>query len=258
MRSHNIVITGASSGLGEALAKTYAARGVTLILLGRNAEKLEATAMYCRARGTEVITHSVDVCDDAAMADVLAKVDAEHPIDLLIANAGISGGTADGIEGAEQTRRIFEVNVTGVFNTVLPVIPWMQQRNRGQIAIISSIAGFRGLGSAPAYCASKAAVRAWGEGLRLELKPYGIQVNVVCPGFIRTPMTDVNPYPMPFIMESDEAARRIQAGLLKNKPRIAFPLPMSIPLWLLSCLSPRIADVILARLPGKPPQQFKG
>jgi short-subunit dehydrogenase len=258
MAYKNIVITGASSGLGEALAKIYAERGVTLGLLGRNTEKLEALAMYCRARGTEVIIAGVDVCDEAAMTDWLAHFDADHPIDLIIANAGISGGTAGGTESPEQTRRIFDVNVTGVFNTVLPVIAWMQMRKRGHIALISSIAGFRGLGSAPAYCASKAAVRAWGEGLRLELKPHGINVSVVCPGFIKTPMTAVNPYPMPFIMEAEEAALRIKTGIEKNRPRIAFPLPMSIPMWLLSCISPRLADVLVSWLPGKPPQEFKG
>ncbi len=258
MTYKNIVITGASSGLGEALAKAYAERGVTLGLLGRNTDKLETLAMYCRARGTEVITASIDVCNEAAMTDWLAHFDADHPIDLIIANAGISGGTASGTESSEQTRRIFEVNVTGVFNTVLPVISWMQMRSHGHIALISSIAGFRGLGSAPAYCSSKAAVRIWGEGLRCQLKKQGIKVSVICPGFIKTPMTDVNPYPMPFIMEAEEAAQRIKAGIEKNRPRIAFPLPMSIPLWLLSCLSPHIGDVLVSWLPGKPPQDFKG
>jgi short-subunit dehydrogenase len=253
-----IVITGASSGLGEALAKTYATRGAVLGLLGRDQQRLYALAQFCRARGTEVTTASIDVCDADAMQAWLEGFHAHHPIDLIIANAGISGGTAEGIESAQQTRRIMDVNVGGVMNTVLPVIPLMQIRKSGHIAIISSVAGLRGLPSAPAYSTSKAAVKAWGEGLRGELAPHGIGVSVVCPGFIRTPMTDVNPFPMPFMLEAEDAAARIHKGISRNKSRIMFPWQIAIPLLLLSYLPTIISDWIAARMPGKPPQDFKG
>lgn len=253
-----IVITGASSGLGKALALAYAERGVVLALLGRNAERLEQVAQLCRARGTDVKIATIDVCDRNAMAAWIQSFDAEYPIDLVIANAGISGGTSEGIESAEQTIHIMNTNVGGVMNTVLPCIEVMQRRKRGHVAIISSVAGLRGLPSAPAYCASKAAVKAWGEGLRGELKPYDIGVSVVCPGFIKTPMTDVNPFPMPFMLEAEEAAKRIQSGIAKNKSRIMFPWQIAFPLLLLSYMPVRISDWIAARMPGKPPQTFTG
>lgn len=253
-----IVITGASSGLGEALAKNYAQRGITLGLLGRDQQKLDTLAQFCRARGTDVITASIDVCNPQAMKIWLEDFHVQHPIDLIIANAGISGGTANGVESSEQTRRIMDVNVGGVMNTVLPVIPLMQMRRSGHIALISSVAGLRGLPSAPAYSTSKAAVKAWGEGLRGELAPHGIGVTVVCPGFIRTPMTAVNPFPMPFMLEAEDAATRIRSGIAKNKSRIMFPWQIALPLVLLSYLPPIISDWIAARMPGKPPQEFKG
>jgi len=253
-----IVITGASSGLGAALAKAYAQRGNVLGLLGRDAQRLEQVAQLCRARGTQVETALVDVCDAQAMENWLAEFDAVHAIDLIIANAGISGGTADGVESAQQTYRIIDVNVLGVMHTVLPVIPWMQARGHGHIALVSSVAGLRGLPSAPAYSTSKAAVKAWGEGLRGELQPHGVGVSVVCPGFIRTPMTDVNPFPMPFMLDADNAAQRVVKGIARNASRIMFPWQIALPLLLLSYLPPVLSDWIAARMPGKPPQEFKG
>lgn len=253
-----IVITGASSGLGQALALAYAERGVALALLGRNAERLEQVAQLCRSRGTTTVIASINVCDADAMTAWINTFDAEHPIDLIIANAGISGGTSEGIESAAQTRSIMETNVTGVMNSVLPCIEHLQRRKRGHIAIISSVAGLRGLPSAPAYCASKAAVKSWGEGLRGELKPYGIGVTVVCPGFIRTPMTDVNPFPMPFMLEAETAASRIKRGIEKNKSRLMFPWQIAFPLLILSYLPVCISDWIASRMPGKPPQSFTG
>jgi short-subunit dehydrogenase len=246
-----IVITGASSGLGAALAVAYAAPGITLGLLGRDAARLSATASACTARGATAVTGTVDVCDREGMSRWLADFDSAHPIQLLIANAGISAGTGDQGEGEQQARDIFAVNVAGVLNSVLPVIPCMQKRRRGQIAIISSLAGVRGLPSCPAYSASKMAVRGWGEGLRGALKNDGVRVSVVCPGYIRTPMTEVNSFPMPFIMSAEKAAGIIVRGLARNRPRIAFPLALFLPLWFLSCLPPRLTDVFFAALPRK-------
>ena len=248
----HIAITGASSGLGAALAQAYAEPGVLLSLSGRSEERLEAVAALCRHAGAEVVITSADVTNKDAMNRWIIAADSVQAIDLLIANAGISGGTGGIAEPDEQARAIFAVNVDGVLNTVQPVIPRMVSRGEGQIALISSLAGMRGLPSAPAYSGSKAAVRVYGEALRGSLGKHGIKVSVVCPGYIRTPMTEVNNFPMPFLMEADEAARLIKRKLAGNRSRIAFPLPLYGPLWFMSCLSTAITDPLFARLPAKP------
>jgi short-subunit dehydrogenase len=246
-----IVITGASSGIGAALAKAYAAPGITLGLLGRDRTRLKEVATACLNKGATAKTGVADVRDYAAMAQLLTEFDKAQPIDLLIANAGISASAGGLYESPEQVRDIFAVNLDGVLNTVSPVIPLMQSRKCGQIAIISSLASIRGLPSCPAYSASKAAVRYYGEGLRGVLGEHGIDVSVICPGYIRTPMTDANTFPMPFIMSADKAASIMKKGLTKGKGRIAFPLALYLPLWWLACLSPAITDPFFAALPRK-------
>lgn len=251
----SIVITGASSGIGAALAEHYAAPEVMLFLCGRNKERLEAVANHCRARGAGVMPKIVDVCDQIAMQQWLLACDALKPVELVIANAGVSGGTGGaGIHGetAEQTHGIFAANVGGVINTALPLIPAMIERGHGQIAIMASLASFRGLPSAPAYSASKSAARAWGEALRGYLGRHGIGVSVICPGYIRTRMTDANPFPMPFIMNAGKAAKIMARGIAGNKARVAFPLALYAPMWLLGSLPPCLTDWFFARLPAKP------
>ena len=181
----------------------------------------------------------------------LEEIDEHSPIDVVIANAGISAGTGIHGEGNDQVRAIFSTNIGGVLNTIQPLLPRMMARRRGQVALMSSLAGFRGLPSCPAYSASKACVRTYGEGLRGWLGAHGVEVSVICPGYIKTPMTAINNYPMPFMMEAEKAARIIAEGLAKNKGRIAFPLALYVPLWLLTLLSPMITDPLVARLPAK-------
>jgi NADP-dependent 3-hydroxy acid dehydrogenase YdfG len=173
----SILITGASSGIGEALAEAYARVGITLALTGRDAARLDDIAARCTARGAVVRSALVDAGDRAAMAEWLAVVDRDTPVDLAIANAGISAGTGRGGESEEQARRIFAINLDGVLNTIHPLIEPMRRRGRGQLALMSSLASFRGFPGAPAYCASKAAVRVYAEGLRGALKPVGIEVS---------------------------------------------------------------------------------
>ena len=247
----SILITGASSGIGEALARSYAAPGVTLALSGRDQARLDAVAAACQAAGATVAAQTVEVTDTAALKAWIEACDAAAPLELVIANAGISAGTGDGTESDEQARAIFAVNQAGVLNTVQPAIDLMRPRRRGQIAIMASLASFRGFPGAPAYCASKAAVRIWGEGLRGHLAAEGIGVSVICPGFVRSRMTAVNRFHMPFLMEADEAAAIIRRGLARNKARIAFPWQMAAIIWLLSALPPALTDRALVRLPEK-------
>lgn len=245
-----ILITGASSGLGEALALAYAGPDIRLCLGGRDPDRLARVAEACRAKGAEAYCRTLDVADAEAMAAWIDEVERMGPLDMVIANAGLSGGTAAG-EPEDQVRRIFAVNVNGVVNTVLPAVEPMRARRRGQIVIMASLAGFRGFASAPAYCASKAAVRVWGEGLRGWLARDGVGVTVICPGFVRTRMTAVNRFPMPFLMDTENAARLMKRAIDANRARFAYPWPLTALVWLLAALPPAWTDPWLTRLPAK-------
>lgn len=229
----------------------YARPGSTLILTGRDLERLDSVADRCRAAGAEVRTATIDVRERAFLADWLKAVDMQTPIDLVIANAGISGGTGGGGESDDQVRAIFAVNVEGMLNTVHPLIEPMRKRRRGQIALMSSLAAFRGFRGAPAYCASKAAVKSYGESLRGLLRDDGVEVSVIHPGFVKSRMTAVNDFPMPFLMNADQAARIVKRGLARNRGRIAFPWPTYFAMWLVSCLPGWMADRLLSRTPVK-------
>lgn len=254
MAPHNprsILITGASSGIGEALAELYAGPGVFLALTGRDTARLAAVAERCRAKGAEVLADTVDVADRSAISAFIARTEEAAPLDLVIANAGISAGLK-GLDGLDaHVRTIFAVNVDGVLNTVHPAIPRMAARGRGQIAIMSSLAGFRGMPGAAAYSASKAAVRAYGEALRGTLASSGIRVSVICPGFVRSRMTARNRFPMPFLMDADRAARIIRRGLRRNQARIAFPLRLYTLARLFDLLPSVAIDRLTRRLPAK-------
>lgn len=249
----SILITGASSGIGEALALHYAQPGITLFLSGRNEQRLSDVAAECEAAGACVFIKTIDVGNRDDMALWISESDAIETLDLVVANAGISGGTSGGVEPADQTRQIFEINLGGVLNTVLPSLDLMANRGRGQIAIISSLAGFLALPGAPAYGVSKAAVLQYGEALRPSAAKRGVGVSVVCPGFVHSRMTAANPFRMPLVMAADKAARIIADGLSCNRARIAFPLPMYFGIWMMAHLCPpALLRWLLSRLPEKP------
>ena len=224
---------------------------MTLILTARNEARLAEMAAACRARGAAVHTASIDVCDKEKLAEFINDIDTNCPIDLAIANAGISAGGFDGHKAAARADEVFAVNLGGVLNTIHPLIPRMIARGRGHLAIMSSLAGIRALPSAPAYSASKAAVRFYGDALRGELKGQGIDVSVICPGWITTPLTDKNNFPMPFIMSVDRAARIIQRGLQHKKARIAFPRRLYYPLCLFAALPLFMTDSLFEKMPKK-------
>lgn len=248
-----ILITGASSGIGRALAELYASSGVTLLLTGRDAARMEEAAVACREKGAQVDITLVDVTDREAFEKQVLAWDDAHPINLVIANAGISGGMGkNNVEAEALFREVLRVNLDGTFNTVNPLIPRMQARKQGQIALMSSIAGLkRGLPSAVAYSVAKNAVRAYGEALRPLLKPDGISVNVICPGFIKTPLTAVNRFPMPFIIDTQTAAAKIKQGLERDKPVIAFPWQMRVFMEIAGALPRALSDAIFAQAPRK-------
>ncbi len=248
----NILITGANSGLGKALALAYANSGINLYLSGRNHKRLVEVKKMCEHKGAIVSERALDVSDARKIEEWIDSIYlGGGKIDMVIANAGISAGTEGGAESAGQVRKIFSTNIDGVINTIHPVIEYMKQEKKGQVVIISSLAGYRGLPSSPAYSASKAAVRVYGEGLRGALAKDGIKVTVVTPGYIKTPMTDVNKFPMPFIMTAGKAARLIARRLQSNPSRIAFPFRLYFVVWLLSVLPPCSTDWLLAKMPGK-------
>src|SRR5689334_7392905 len=186
----SVAITGASSGLGASLAKAFARPGVTLGLIGRDATRLAATADACTTAGAVVRVGALDVSDAPALGAWLLAHDAAAPLDLLIANAGISAGPPPGAtsEGLALATRQVTTNLLGAMNTIEPLIPAFVARRRGRIAIVSSLAGYRGLAYSPGYSASKAGNRAYGEGLRALLAPHGVGVSVICPGFFESPM----------------------------------------------------------------------
>lgn len=233
MLLRSVLITGASSGIGEALALRLAQKGMTLYLGGRCRERLQAVADFCSQKGASVRTEVIDVCDASQMQQWIQSV---GPLDLVLACAGISAYTLDGQdakhipESENQVRQIMQTNLQGVLNTVLPALDVMQKQERnsegirGQIAAIASIAGFVSSAWSPAYCASKAAVDRFMVASGAGWKPQGIYLSSICCGFVTTPMTGKNRFFMPGKLSADKAAALILAGIERKKRRIVFPV----------------------------------
>jgi NAD(P)-dependent dehydrogenase (short-subunit alcohol dehydrogenase family) len=246
-----VVISGASSGLGLALAQHYLEQGAVVGAIARRASLLQSLAG--RFPG-QVFPYALDVRDAAAMQAAAQDfiVRAGVP-DIVIANAGVSTGTLTEHAGdIEAFQQVMDINVLGMVKTFQPFIVAMREAKRGALAGIASVAGFRGLPGAGAYSASKAAAISYLESLRVELRSSGIKVITICPGYIKTPMTDINPYPMPFLLKADEAARRIARVIKRGRPFAVIPWQMALAGRVLKLLPDWLYDLLFSKMPRKP------
>jgi short-subunit dehydrogenase len=253
----SVLITGASSGLGQALALHYAQNHyrnpVRLCLGGRNAEVLNKVADSCRHYGCDVYTQCVDVTNRDTMREWVLDCEQRFSLDIVIANAGISGGTLgqDIHDWVQSDQTIFDVNLTGVLHTILPIIPKFCARQAGHIVIMSSLASFAAWPGAPAYAASKAAVRIYGEALAGSLKDHYVFVSTICPGFIDTPMTQKNAFPMPFKMNANQAAKKIAHAIECKRIRYCFPWPTALISQFLGLIPLPLRQILLKKAPKK-------
>jgi NAD(P)-dependent dehydrogenase (short-subunit alcohol dehydrogenase family) len=247
-----VFITGASSGIGEALAREFAARGATLGLVARRADALAALA--AALPGGPHHTYAVDVTDSAALVAAGRAFDeAVGGADIVIANAGISVGVkTEHFEDLAQFRRVFETNVFAMPATFHPFIARMKAQRRGTLVGIASVAGIRGLPGSEAYCASKSAVITYCESLRVEMAKHGVAVATISPGFIRTPLTAKNPYKMPFLMDAPDFARQAADAMVAGARYRTIPWPMGVVTLLLKWLPRALFDRLTKRRKQKP------
>lgn len=245
-----VLITGATGGIGSALAEIYAEPGVTLILQGRNTDRLAELTTLTEERGARVVTMALDVLDRDRLASWLQAVCAEQSVDLVIAAAGLNTHIGPQGEGERwsEAQALIEVNVLAAMATVEAVLPSFRARGQGQIALLSSLAAYFGLPVTPSYCASKSAIKAYGEAMRGWLALEGIRVNVVMPGYVESKMCRDMPGPKPFLWPADRAARAIRRGLERNQARISFPFPLNFGTWCLAVLPPEVSERIVRLL----------
>lgn len=225
MKGRIAVVTGASSGIGAELARQLAASGASVGLTARRAEALESLAAEIRGRGGIAAVAPADAADPSATRAALGRI-AEAlggPIDLLIANAGLGLSTPAVDFSAADFERMVRVNLLGAAYAIEAVLPGMIRMGRGHLVGISSLAAFRGLPGGSGYGATKAALTTLLEGFRVQLRPRGIAVTAVHPGYIRTPMTEGSTHPQPFLMDVEPAARIILKGIAARRPTVAFP-----------------------------------
>ncbi len=246
-----VVITGASGGLGLALARHYLELGATVAAIARRTELLQELATQYPDR---VYCYALDVRDahglQRAAADFISKAGAP---DIVIANAGVSVGTlTEYAEDIDACQQVFDINMMGMVKTFQPFLNTMREAKSGTLAGIASVAGFRGLPGASAYSASKAAAISYLESLRVELHGSGVKVVTLCPGYIKTAMTAINPYPMPFILEADEAARRMARAINRQQAYAVIPWQMALTGGVLKLLPRFVYDRLFAKAPHKP------
>jgi short-subunit dehydrogenase len=248
------VITGASSGIGWALAKVLAAEGCKVGLLARRKERLEALAEEIRQAGGTAALAPADVADREQTLEAIRDLAGElGPVDLLVAGAGVGTPTELDPVNSADVEQMFRVNVLGVVYAIEAVLPDMLRRGRGHLAAISSIAAYKGLPRESGYCATKAAVNTYLEGLRLQLRSRHITVTTICPGFVLTPMVEHNQFRMPWLLQPDEAAWRIAKALKRKYKVYNFPWQMALcmrltknwaPDWLLHLVMSKYEDKV--------------
>nr|WP_320010989.1 SDR family NAD(P)-dependent oxidoreductase [uncultured Desulfobulbus sp.] len=245
-----ILITGATGSIGSALAQTYAGTGQILFLQGRKTHRLNEVAECCRQQGAEVHTQVLDVRDLEALRAWVTLTSQKSPLDLILPTAGINiniGPNGEG-EGWEESAALIEINLVAAMAVVEAALPAMRQHGRGQIGLFSSLAAYYGLPLTPSYCASKAAIKAYGEALRGWLASEGIRVNVIMPGYVESKMCREMPGPKPFLWSPERAARVIKKRLARNQARISFPFPLNLGTWYLAVLPSSLSQHILQLL----------
>lgn len=246
-----VFLTGASSGIGAALARHYAAGGATLGLVARRATQLTTLAASLPGRH---FTYAVDVRDAVSLQGAAESFMQQAGVpDIVIGNAGVSVGTLTGEqEDLPVFETVFDINVLGLVRTFAPFVKPMQARRSGSLVGIASVAGIRGLPGAGAYCASKSAAITYLESLRVELRGSGVKVHTICPGYIDTPMTAINPYPMPFLLSADEAAPRFARVIARGMSYAVVPWQMGVVARLLRLLPDSVFDFAFAKAGRKP------
>jgi len=232
-RWKTVWITGASSGIGRDIVLKLAAEGITVVASARSKEALERLAVL----NSNIVPHSVDVTDGDAMRDAVAQIEGRvGQIDLAILNAGVWHPMGARAFDGDKVIQSMDVNYNGIVHALDALLPNMIEHQRGHVALVSSVAGYRGLPKAIAYAPSKAAVISLAETLRHDLDRLGVKISLINPGFVDTPMTEVNEFPMPFIITSEDAANRMIAGLKKGKYEIAFPWQTNLMMKMLRLL----------------------
>lgn len=246
-----VVISGASSGIGLALARHYLERGASVAAFARRGDLLQALATEFP---DQVFCYPLDVRDAPAIQQAALHFMEQVGVpDIVIANAGVSSGTlTEFVEDEAVFRHVMDINVLGMVQTFQPFLAAMRKAGSGSLVGIASVAGFRGLPGAGAYSASKAAAISYLESLRVELHGSGIRVVTICPGYIRTPMTAINPYTMPFIIDADDAARRMAHVIAKGTSFVVIPWQMGVVGWVLRRMPNWLYDRLFVHAPHKP------
>jgi short-subunit dehydrogenase len=252
-----VVISGASSGLGLALARHYLERGATIAAFARRAELLQILSAEFPGK---VFCYALDVRDSPAIQHAAKDFITRAGVpDVVIANAGVSVGTlTEYAEDIDAFQQVMDINVSGIVKTFQPFVAAMRAAKRGTLVGIASVAGFRGLPGASAYSASKSAAISYLESLRVELRGSGVKVVTICPGYIKTPMTSVNPYPMPFMLDAGDAARRMVRAIERQTSFTVIPWQMGMVGRVLKLLPRWLYDRLFARAPHKPRGRSKG
>ncbi|WP_298820863.1 SDR family NAD(P)-dependent oxidoreductase [uncultured Roseibium sp.] len=242
-----IVLTGASGGIGQALAREFAKENVYLALIAREKSRLHPLLQEIRALGSDGEIAAIDIRDRQELHSFLNDLDERHPIDLVIANAGVTAGLGPNRtrESDQDSDRQIDVNYRGVVNTVTGVVGALQKRGKGQIVLMSSLAGMRALPDMPSYSATKAAVIAYGHALRGWLKPFGVSVTIVCPGFVTSPMSARHKGSKPFEVSAEKAAQLMRRAINRRQAFFAFPFILAMGIRLQNLLPAKIGDLFL-------------